>query len=182
MSGLPELLGASRPELARVMREGHPIAPEDLDDACYRGISLGLPRWVEAITWKTFMKAFSRDEDSGRLQGWNVKLEQDGLEAPPRPKRRRDGQPKAFGYFEVITPPEGSVARGLDRGLLIHYGRGANAALDPIRHLRDPVVALRPGDPSLLLGWSYLDLGFSCPTPSYFTLERVGRTSELAIG
>ena len=40
--------------------------------------------------------------------------------------------------------------------------------------LRDPMVALAPGSTERLLGWSYLDLGFALPTPSYFLLERIG--------
>jgi hypothetical protein len=41
--------------------------------------------------------------------------------------------------------------------------------------MRDPIVALHEGSVDLLLGWSYLDLGFwRMPTPSYFLLEREG--------
>ena len=176
---LSTLLCADRPQLAAALAGGHSIDPAALDDSAYRGVSLGLPRWVEALSWKTFMKCFQRDPESGRLHGWNVRLEQDGTEAPCRAKTRRDGHPASFGYFGVVDPLAHGVAEHLSAGLLIHYGLGGNAALDPISRLRDPIVALRPGDASLLLGWSYLDLGFACPTPSYFTLERVGNLTDL---
>jgi hypothetical protein len=175
---LADLLCADRSQLAAAMRGGHAIDPEALDDSCYRGISLGLPRWVEALSWKTFMKCFHRDPKSGRLRGWNVRLEQDGIAAPCRAQTRRDDSLRSFGHFEVVPPQDHGVPSELSAGLLIHYGLGRNHWLDPIGLLRDPVVALRPGDASLLLGWSYLDLGFDCPTPSYFTLERVGDLGE----
>lgn len=177
-SDLADLLSADRSQLGAAMRGGHAIDPTSLDNSAYRGVSLGLPRWVEALSWKTFMKCFSREEESGRLCGWNVRLEQDGISAPCRPKTRRGGQAHRFGYFGVVKPSDYGVADHFCAGLLIHYGLGGNHALDPISRLRDPIVALRPGDTSLLLGWSYLDLGFACPTPSYFTLERVGDLRE----
>lgn len=171
---ISQLLSADRRQLGEALRGGHAVEPSALDDSCYRGISLGLPSWVERLSWKTFMKTFHRDPETGLLRGWNLRLEQDGLDAPCRPKLRRDGAPWSFGHFEVVDPTEHGVPEALRAGLLIHYGRGGNGALDPIGLLRDPIVALRPGDASLLLGWSYLDLGFACPTPSYFSLERIG--------
>ncbi len=45
---LSTLLAADRAQLATILQGGHPIDPASLDDSAYRGISLGLPRWVEA--------------------------------------------------------------------------------------------------------------------------------------
>jgi hypothetical protein len=73
-----------------------------------------------------------------------------------------------------VEPHEHGVPAGADQGLLIHYGLGGNGRLDGIGLLRDPIVALIPGSVERLLGWSYLDLGFALPTPSYFLLERLG--------
>ena len=64
------------------MLAGHPVDPAQLEGWVYRGTSLGLPSLVERLTWKTFQKAFWRDPATGRLLGWNVRLEQDGLDAP----------------------------------------------------------------------------------------------------
>ena len=174
MTSPSNLLGASRRELRHLLETGHPIAPAELDDSVYRGISLGLPAWVEALSWKTFVKTFHRDPETSRLRGWNVRLEQDGLDAPCRPMRRGTGEIKAFGHFEVVPWTGQRAPVGHGPGLLIDYGRGQNAGLDPIGRLRDPIVALRSGDCTLLLGWSYLALGWSLPTPSFFSLERVG--------
>lgn len=160
-----ELLAASRDELRARLAGGHPIDPSRLDDTVYRGISLGLPAWIERLTWKQFAKAFHRDPRTGRLRGWNVRVEQDGLDRPWRP-RLRGGRPWTFGHF--------AVTQERDR-LLLDYGAGGNRRADPLNLLRDPLVALRAGSVELLLGWSYLALGPArVPTPSYFLLERDG--------
>lgn len=158
-----DLLAASRDELRALLAGGHPIDPARLDDTVYRGISLGLPAWVERLTWKQFAKAFHRDPRTGRLRGWNVRIEQDGLDRPWRTRTRR-GRPWTFGHFAVVT----------ERAhLMLDYGAGDNGLLDPLRVLRDPVVALHAGSVELLLGRSDLAIGPArIPTPSYFVLER----------
>lgn len=159
MTTTDDLLTASRAELAGAMARGHAFDPAELDGVVYRGISLGLPAWIERLTWKKFAKAFRRDRD-GRLFGWNHRIVQDGLDRPWRPMLKR-GRPVTFGRFEVVTD-----ARG---GVVLDY-RGAELAL---RTLRDPLVALRAGETELLLGRSLLALGgATVGTPSYFVLER----------
>jgi hypothetical protein len=159
--------------LRALLNAGHPIEANALDDTAYRGVSLGLPHWVEALAWTTFMKTFHRDPDTAVLRGWNVRLKQTGLDGEVEPQRRRNGDRRAFGHFHVVDPTDHGPPHG-GQGLLIHYGLGQNGLLDPTRFLRDPIVALAPGSTERLLGWSYLDLGFAVPTPSYFLLERIG--------
>lgn len=157
-----------RGELEHVLASGHAIDPRALDDTEYRGVSVGLPAWVERLTWKTFKKVFHRDPNTGALRGWNVRIEQHGVEGPFAPKLRR-GEPVTFGHFEVVEPDAGARLPGL----LIDYGRGGNRRHDPVRRLRDPIVAVNDGDATVLLGWTYLDLGRTrLGTPSFFTLER----------
>lgn len=158
-----DLLAASSSELRSLLRGGHPIDPSRLDDTTYRGISLGLPAWVERLSWKKFAKAFHRDPLTKQLRGWNIRIEQDGLERPWRGRMRR-GTLWTFGHFAVV--------RDRDR-LLLDYGAGGNRRTDPLRMLRDPLVALAADSVELLLGWSYLAIGPArIPTPSYFLLER----------
>lgn len=167
-----DLLHLSPRELRALLASGHPIPEGALDDREYRGTSLGLPHFVEALTWKTFKKVFHRDPVTGRLRGWNVRMKQEGLRGyDPITKR---GAAVTFGHYEVVKPHHvRGVPDGCDRGMLIDYGRGKNGRLDPIRRLRDPIVSLAPGSGELLLGWSYVDLGFRhLPTPSFFCLER----------
>jgi hypothetical protein len=156
---IDELLDARPRDLERAMVGGHPFDPAELDGAVYRGISLGLPAWIERLTWKKFAKGFRRD-GGGRLRGWNQRIVQDGLDQPWRPKLRR-GRPVIFGHFEVVTDDRG--------GVVLDY-RGAELAL---RAVRDPLVALHAGSIDVLLGRSLLDVGVTTlGTPSYFVLQR----------
>lgn len=160
--------------LRALLAQGHPVDPASLDNSQYRGVSLGIPKWVEKMAWTTFMKTFHRDPETGALRGWNVRLKQTGLDGPVEFMRTRDGEPKTFGHFEVVDANPDTMPTGCAAGLLIHYGRGGNGRFDPIRWLRDPLVSLEPGSTDRLLGASYLDLGFRIMTPSYFLLERRG--------
>ena len=158
---------------------GHPVDPTALEGWAYRGTSLGLPRFVEKLTWKTFQKTFWREPSSGRLLGWNVRLNQDGVDAPSRP-RVRHGEPVTTWHYEVITSTGVPMPGGFDRGLVIDYGRGKNPLLDTIRVTKDPLVAVEPGNSDLLLGVSYLALGGLClETPTYFLLEREHRLEHV---
>lgn len=166
--GAAELSSCSPAALARLLRAGHPIAAAALADSEYRGTSLGLPRFADRLLWKRFRKAFRRDPASGALVGWNVRTEQD---VACTPRRRADGEVMTFGHFAVVEAPAGTPGLGA-HGLLLDYGK-AGSALDPLRALRDPLVAVHPGSVELLLGRTYLALGpLTLPTPSYFILER----------
>ncbi len=165
-----DLWGMSRAQLGEVLAAGHSIDPATLDDTEYRGVSLGLPAWIERLSWKTFKKVFHRDE-SGVLRGWNVRLEQTGLDGPSTPMQRK-GKELTFGHYRVLAADGYKVPRSFEQGLMIDYGLGGNASFDPISRLRDPIVAVNPGSTDLLLGWSYADLGlFRLGTPSFFSLE-----------
>jgi hypothetical protein len=159
--------GASRAELLAFAERGTHVDPDTLAGHVYNGISLGLPAWLVRLTWTKFGKVFHRDRSGGPVRGWNLRIEQDGLDRPWRP-RRRAGRQMTFGHFVV------DAARD---HLLLDYGAGGNARLDPISALRDPIVAL--DGPRLLLGWSYLELaGTRVATPSYFVLERAEANVE----
>lgn len=163
-----ELVALDRAGLAAAMARGHAIDERALDDSQYRGISLGLPHAIEALTWKTFMKTFHRDPRSGRLRGWNVRLEQTGLDGPTRPRG-------AFGHYGVGAL--GRTPRPCGPGLVIDYSVGTRG---PMGRLRDPIVAVDAGSVELLLGWSFVDLGrVQLSTPSYFLLVREGPLAEI---
>lgn len=155
-----------------VLRDGYPIDPGELDDTEYRGVALGLPGFVERITWKTFQKTFHRDPATGHLRGWNVRIEQRGIDADSVPLVKR-GAPFTFGHYRVVPLDPARSPRGLRTGLLIDYGRGGNARLDPLAMARDPLVAVNPGSADLLLGWTWLEIGpMQLGTPSFFSLQR----------
>ncbi|MBK7580541.1 MAG: hypothetical protein IPI67_10090 [Myxococcales bacterium] len=167
-----DLLTASAHQLREAFRGGHAIDNmASLDDTEYRGVSLGLPRFVERLTWKKFKKVFHRDPDTGHLRGWNVRLEQNELDGPCIAKVRR-GAPFTFGHFRVIEAPGRKLPVPGKPSLILDYGLGENSRLDFMRCVRDPLVALSAGDSRVLLGCMYVELGPIClPTPSFFTLE-----------
>jgi hypothetical protein len=171
-----DLLAMSRPELRALLEGGHPIDPSALDDTEYVGVSLGLPAWMVKLSWRTFRKTFHRDPESGALRGWNVRMKQTGLHGPREEMRDRKGEPRCFGFYEVVPADTYRMPVRCQHGLMIDYGRAPqNPWLDPVRHGRDPLVALRAGSVEQLLGWTYLDLGFfDLGTPSYFLLTREG--------
>lgn len=166
------LRDASRRELRERIVTGHPVDPKAIEGWAYRGTSLGLPALLEKLSWKTFQKTFWRDEKTGRLLGWNVRLEQDGIDAPSRPKTK-SGKPVCVWHYEVIEPRGVPMPRGFDRGLIIDYSRAHNPFYETVRWVKDPLVALSPGNYDELLGVSYaVVLGACIETPTYFTLER----------
>jgi hypothetical protein len=177
---LSVLRSMSPRDLRALLAHGHPVDPSSLDDSEYRGISLGLPAWVEKLAWTTFMKTFYRDPDTGALRGWNVRLKQTGLGGPVEPIRTASGAPTTFGHFEVVNPDPDDVPSGCAGGLLIDYRRGGNSRFDGVRLVRDPLVALETGPSARLLGASYLQVGFRIMTPSFFVLERVGPLGHVA--
>jgi len=153
---------------------GFPIDPSALDNSMYRGISLGVPHWIETFAWTTFIKTFHREPETHGLRGWNVRLHQTGIAGDIEPQRTKDGSRRTFGHFAVTDNPSGG------NGLLIDYGLGGNGAFDPTRYLKDPIVALEANSVERLLGWTYLDLGRVVSTPSYFLLERIGPLDHVA--
>lgn len=166
------LRSASRQELRAQITHGHSVDPEALEGFVYRGTSLGLPKLAEKLTWKTFQKTFYRDTTTGQLLGWNVRLHQDGIDAPSRPIVK-DGRPVCVWHYEVIEPRGVAMPKDFDRGLIIDYSRAENPFFDTVRWVKDPLVALAPGNYDALLGVSYAVVGGVCvETPTYFTLER----------
>jgi len=173
-----DLIDADRRTLRALLATGHPVDPDAIAGWQYRGTSLGMPGFVDQLAWKTFVKAFHRDPGAALVRGWNVRIRQTGLLGPVEPLLK-NGKPFVFGHFRVESPLGYFVPAGADRGLLLDYNQAGNPALAPVNRLRDPVVALEPGNADVLLGWSYLDLGLvRVPTPSFFTLERLAPVGE----
>jgi hypothetical protein len=158
-----------RVELARLLAAGHPVDPAALAGADYRGTALGLPAFVERLTWKVFRKVF-RHAAGGGVVGHNVRLDQ----RTQAPLLDRAGEPITFGPYRVSPLPANGMPFACRAGVLLDYG-AARPALHPLARLRDPLVALNPGSVDLLLGATYLALGpLALKTPSFFVLERLG--------
>lgn len=165
-----EIWGLSASELHACLLGGKVIEADALANADYRGVSLGLPRFVERMTWKTFRKSFRRGTD-GEVSGLNVRLEQTGLEGRAIAKRDRRGREVTFGPFAIGPLPPTGTPFGCSTGVVFDYGQ-RHPSWHPIGRTRDVVVALDDAH-ELLLGALYVEIaGFAFRTPSYFTLER----------
>lgn len=168
------LRSATSSELRERITRGYPVDPAAIEGWAYRGTNLA-PAIIRHLSWTHFQKTFYRDPSSGRLLGWNVRTEQDGLDAPSRPKMRQ-GRPVTVWHYEVVSPEGVRAPRGFDRGLIIDYSRGRNPRLSPVNLGKDPLVALSPGNYDELLGVTYeVIFGMCIETPTYFTLEREHR-------
>lgn len=130
--------------LAAAFAAGRRFDPRAITGWIYRGTSLGLPAWLERLTWTRFAKAFVPE------RGWNVRCEQAGEWRP----RTRRGRPITFGAFAIVDGAS---------GVELQYTH---------MPLRDPLVAL-DDRADTLLGRSLVRVGpLELPTPSYFLLER----------
>lgn len=174
---IAQSLGWTQPQLRQLLQDGHALAPQDLVGWQYQGIALGLPRWVERLSWKVFVKAFAQDGHG--VHGWNVRIAQTGpqLLAPGADlvPMRCGSDPRTFGHYRVLPLRDWRrpIPLPCGPGVMLDYGTGDNPRLDPMRPMRDPLVALQPEDPTVLLGWSFAELGpLRLPTPSYFLLLR----------
>jgi hypothetical protein len=161
-------------ELRAILEQGHPIDPTRLDDTEYNGVALDMPGFMEKVLWKTFKKVFYRDPDTGVLRGWNVAVEQNGVEGP-FVDRLKKGKRITYWFYEVHGPDNYHPPKNQDRGLIIDYGPQSSPFT--ITHfVRDPLVAVNEGDDRLLLGYSYAALGsIPVPVPSWFLLMRGDR-------
>jgi hypothetical protein len=177
MNRVAPFLRMRQRDLRDALVGGRSIDPKRIEGHEYRGVSLGLPAWMEKLSWKIFRKTFHRDPTTGELRGWNVRMRQvegGDLLAASTPLEKH-GLPRAFGFYRVVPCEGRALPVRVPQGLLIDYGaRGGGS----FRTMRDPLVAIDGDACDVLLGWSYMDLGFArIGTPSYFLLVREGPIS-----
>lgn len=143
----------SNAELSSLLASGGPVAPSDLAGYAFRGISLGLPGFVDRLLWKTFAKVFVSTATG--VRGFNLRIDQSQPDAY-RPRRRKP----RFGDFVAVADGDETV---LDYGL-------ANPSWHPLARMRDRLVRL---DNDRFLGRADIAaFGRELRTPSFFTLER----------
>ena len=166
-----DLWACNNAKLRDTLSHGYVVSPDELAGWEYRGVALGLPGFVEKLTWKTFVKAFWRDPGAEHVRGWNVRLVQTGLDGEIAFKQKNDA-PFSFGPYRATALPH-KLPFPIQAGALLDYGL-ETPFWDGMHLVRDPLVALNADDPTQLLGYTYLQLGpWQIPTPSYFTLERL---------
>lgn len=154
---LDDLLRMDGRALRAIVDRAEPFDPAALDGLQYQGVDLSLPRWVNRILWKTFRKTFLRDPATGRLRGWNVRMEQRGIDGPRAPMRGADGQPRTFAHYELREAQGRRFPGGWAGAHYLHYGVQGNPF--PESAGRTPLVAVNAGSADLLLGWEVVRVG-----------------------
>lgn len=172
---LEELLNMSKQEIAQVFLNGYPINTEELNNTQYLGIDVGMPSWFHRFFWKTFRKTFYKDSKTGILRGWNVKLEQTGVEGPFTPKKNNNGEDLSFGHYHVLSAKGKKFPKGWQGADYLDYGVAGNKTGDPATLGYCPLVAINEGSTELLLGWEVFKIGsLFIPLSDYWILKKEG--------
>ena len=176
---LGDLMEMDRHELYQVMVDGHPLDLDALADSQYLGVDLSLPALGQKLLWQTFRKTFHRCED-GTLRGWNVRMEQHGVDGPAIPMMKR-GKPLTFGHYRPQSAEGIAWPAGYQCAHFLDYGNAGNPFMDLARLGYTPLVAVNEGSMELLLGWEIFKLGPALlPMPLYWALRRQGTLDYIA--
>lgn len=180
---LDQLQRMSNNELYEIVRQGNPLDLDAIADHTYTGIDLSMPAWFHKLMWKSFRKTFHRDAQTGRIRGWNVKVEQVGWDSPPPAKRNSAGKAITFGHYEVRTAKGQKFPRGWQGGHYLDYRFAGNHFYDfPANAGYCPLVSVNAGDSELLLGWEIFKVaGNAIPLNDFWVLKREGplRTEDI---
>jgi hypothetical protein len=180
MLTLDDLMRMNARELRAVMDGGHALDGDVLAGRQYLGVDLSLPGWARKLLWHTFRKTFMRDEATGDVRGWNVRMEQHGVEGPRVPLTDRRGRAITFGHYRVRPAAGLRVPAGWSGTHVLDYTTAGNKRLDPAGYACTPLVAVNEGSQDLLLGWEVLKLGpLLVPAPLFWALRHEGPLEEI---
>jgi hypothetical protein len=176
---LEDLMAMSSAELHAVLTRGHALDPDALAGRQFLGVDLSLPGFARKLLWHTFRKTFHRDEEHGDVRGWNVRLEQRGVDAEQVPMTDRAGRPRTFGHYRVRVE-ERQFPRGTTAPSYLNYGIAGNTWGDLARLGVTPLVAVNPGRQDLLLGWEVFKVWpGQLALPLYWALRLEGPLDEV---
>lgn len=172
---LEDLMAMDARALHEVLLRGHRIDEDAIAERQFLGVDLSLPGWARKVLWHTFRKTFTRDERDGSLRGWNVRMEQRGVEGPQVPMTDRGGAPITFGHYHLRNTENVRFPKGYKGAQYLHYGDAGNRFADLARLGRTPLVAVNAGSSELLLGWEVFKVaGVMLPLPLYWALRMQG--------
>ena len=169
-----ELTRSSADVLEDFLRNGQRPPVETLVGYEYRGANIGaIPR---RLGLQKFIKGFFDGPDS--IEGYNIAVDQNGLEAAWTPKPDHD-QPRRFGFY--LVSPLRMQGRGRDsrypNAVLLDYGASPrNPRMRIERALRDYLVVPDPNRSDVLLGKAYLAAGRARLPVGFFVIERLRPT------
>ena len=119
---------------------------------------------------KKFVKAFFRAEHGD--EGCNIKVFQNALAAPWKPRTRR-GRLDAFAFYLVRPQSDRTRLARNPRALVIDYGASPrNPFYHVERTIRDYVVQPSAEDRDVMLGRAYVGIGSMRFSSSFFVIER----------
>ncbi|MBL8685197.1 MAG: hypothetical protein JNK05_38825 [Myxococcales bacterium] len=171
---LEDLMAMNSAQLHEVLCAGHPLDPDVLAERQYLGVDLSLPGWARKILWHTFRKTFTRDASTGDVRGWNVKMEQHGIDGARVPLVTRKGEPVTFGHY-VVRPAVSMKFPRWNGAHYLDYGAAGNTFFDLARLGCTPLVAVNEGSQDLLLGWEVFRVaGAFVPMSLYWALRYEG--------
>lgn len=178
---LDDLMGMNADALHGVLCRGHALDLDALAGRQFLGVDLSLPGWARKLLWHTFRKSFVRDEATGEVRGWNVRMEQRGVDGARVPMRDRRGEPLTFGHYRVRSAASERFPKGWAGAHFLHYGVAGNPFFDFARLGRTPLVAVNEGRQDLLLGWEIFQVGpAKLPLPLYWALRDEGPVDHVA--
>ncbi len=177
---LEDLMAMNAKALHEVLLRGHPLEPEKLAGRMYVGVDLSLPDIARKILWHTFRKTFTQGDSTGEVRGWNVRMEQHGVDGARIPMRNRKGKAITFGHY-IVRSAEGIDFAGNYKGAhYLDYGSAGNPFMDVARLGFTPLVAVNEGSQDLLLGWEVFRVGPKfLPLPLYWALRYEGPLDEV---
>lgn len=155
-------------ELEKVFVRGATPDLEALVGWEFRGINhlpLNFLPLANLVGIKKFVKGFFRTED-GKVMGYNSPTKNNALDG------RWHVATKRFGFYEVDYVDATAYDNKYLHAVLLDYGKGNNAALDPTRVLRDYVIQVDKNNPDLFLGKAYSAFGPVRMPTNFFILER----------
>lgn len=162
-----ELASSDNRTLERYLLEGIQPDPEKLVGWEFRGFnSLDL---TTVLGFRKFKKGFYRDGQL--LQGYNVKVKQNGL-VDPWIDVVKGGKSVKHGFYDVYPVRADEKDNLYANALLLNYASKKNPFYDPSRVLRDYLVQPDPQNQDLYLGKAFLALGSRRIFVSYFILGR----------
>lgn len=172
---LADLMAMDSAALHGVMCRGYPLDPEALAGRQFLGVDLSLPGWARRLLWHTFRKTFVRDAATGDVRGWNVRMEQHGVEGARIPLLDRRGEPVTFGHYRIRSAAGVRFPKGWAGADYLDYGAAGNTFFDFARLGFTPLVAVNEGSQALLLGWEVFRVGpLFLPLPLYWALRDEG--------
>lgn len=172
---LEDLMAMNSEALHGVMCRGYPLDLDAIAGRQFLGVDLSLPGWARKLLWHTFRKTFVRDVPDGDLRGWNVRMEQHGVNGPRVPMKNRRGAPLTFGHYRVRSAEGIHFPRGWSGAHFLDYGTAGNSFFDLARLGYTPLVAVNEGRQDLLLGWEVFKLGPAMlPMALYWALRDEG--------